>query len=71
MQVFNLRVRQACADKGVEEERDAAANQAHNYLDKLENLKDKLLNNSTSSACTTDLRNEAQKLANEMSSCRP
>jgi len=62
-------LRKACADTAVEEERDAVADQAQCYLDKLENLKDKLFNNSiSSSASTTNLSNEIKQLANEMSS---
>jgi hypothetical protein len=64
--VCSLRVRKACADRAVEDERNAAASQIQCYLEKIEKLRTYLLNNLPSSTEAVDISCESKKLAEEM-----
>lgn len=66
LQVCSLRVRKACADKAVEEERNVTESQIECYLDKLESLRTYLLNNSTSPTEAANISNDTKKLAEEI-----
>jgi hypothetical protein len=64
--VNDLRVRKACVDKAIEDERNAAASQIQSYLEKLEKLKTYLLNNLPSATEVAGISSESKKLADDM-----